>query len=99
MMNFSEYRTLFVGPRIWKGDILGDMWMNRQGRRILKCYQMDRNFSGVCRATFNLNSGALFLARMKRYRKDLHFLEIDAKTYMLAILTCFRRGYLPGCPF
>ena len=73
--------------------------MNRQGRRILKRYQIERNFSGVCRATFNLNSVALILARMKHYRKYLHFLEIDAKTKMLAILTCFRRGYLPGCPF
>ena len=98
MMNFSEYGTLFVGPLIWKGDILRDLWMNRQGRRILKRYQIERNFSGVCRATFNLNSGALILARMKSYRNDLHFLEIDAKIDMLEILTCFRRGYLPGCP-
>ena len=93
-MKFLEYGTLFVGPLIWKGDILGDLWMNRQGRRILKCYQIDCNFSGVCKATFNLNSVALILARMKHYRKDLHFLEIDAKIDMLVILTCFRRGYL-----
>ena len=99
MMNFSEYRTLFVGPHIWKGDILGDMWMNRQGRRILKRYQIKRNFSGVCRATFNLNSVALILATMKYYRKDLHFLEIDAKIDMLEMITFFRRGYLLGCPF
>ena len=70
--------------------------MNRQGRRILKRYQIDW---GVCKANFNLNSVALILATMKHYRKDLHFLEIDAKTDMLEILTCFRRGYLPGCPF
>ena len=86
-MKFSEYRTLFVGPLIWKGDILGDMWMKRQGRRIMKCYHIDRNFSGVCRATFNLNSVALILARMKHYRKYIHFLDIDAKTDMLEILT------------
>ena len=99
MLKFSEYGTLFVGPLIWNGDILQYLWMNRQGRRILKRYQIKRNFSGVCRATFNLNSVALILATMKHYRKDLHFLEIDAKTDMLEILTCFRRGYLPQRPF
>ena len=73
--------------------------MNRQGRRIMKRYQIDWNFSRVCKATFNLNSVALILSRMKRYRKDLHFLEIDAKIDMLEIVTCFRRGYLLGFPF
>ena len=79
MMKFLEYGTLLVGPLIWKGDNFGDMWTNIQGRRIMKRYHIDRNFSGVCRATFNLNLVALILARIKRYRKYLHFLDIDAK--------------------
>ena len=99
MMNFLEYGTLFVGPLIWKGDILGDMCMNRQDRRILKFCQINKNFSGLCRATFNLNSVALILARMKHYRKYIHFVDINAKTDMLAILTLFKIGYLPVCPF
>ena len=99
MMNFSEYGTLLVGPLISKGYILGDLWMNRKGRRIMKRYHIDRNFSGVCRATFNLNLVVVILARMRRYRKYIHFLDIDAQTDMLEILTCFRRGYLHVCPF
>ena len=64
-----------------------------------KINMLPKNFSGVCKTTFNLNSVALILATMKRYRRDLHFLDIDAKIDMLEILACFRRGYLPGCPF
>ena len=64
-----------------------------------KINMLPKNFSGVCRATFNLNSVALILATMKCYRRDLHFLDIDAKIDMFEIITCFRRGYLPGFPF
>jgi len=40
MMGFSEYGTLFVGPLICKGENLGDMWMNRHGRRILNTIKL-----------------------------------------------------------